>query len=183
MDIDEAIDNLDGPDIGIFDMARQFDAEYVDALIPQFSYAQALLHNLSREVQVDFMCAVNFTPIILASGTGPQPYVLGDRYECPHCGALKWQHEHAWTSMCCFNGKKILPALEDPIDPDAKWILDLFQNPNAKGKLFRKFIRPLNNNLAMASQMVTQVNSQTHTHTVYIYIHTLFLHYMFSNYS
>ncbi len=58
---------------------------------------------------------------------------------CPFCSALRWPYEG--DSICCYDGKVRLPSLPKR----------LLNNQDARSETFRKFIRPLNNLLSMAS--------------------------------
>ena len=69
---------------------------------------------------------------------------------CQHCGALKWSRETA--SVCCSDGKVILPRFPDP--PPV--LSDLWFGTSSEAKLGRELIRPLNNALCMSSVQVKE---------------------------
>ena len=64
---------------------------------------------------------------------------------CPFCSALRWPDEG--DSRCCYDGKVRLPSF--PEGPP--FLKRLFNNQDARSETFRKFIRPINNMLSMAS--------------------------------
>ena len=64
---------------------------------------------------------------------------------CKFCNALTWSSES--SSICCYSGKTSLPPIPDP--PDL--LKSLLTSGDERGVVFRKYIRQLNNALAMAS--------------------------------
>ena len=64
---------------------------------------------------------------------------------CPHCHALKFKEED--PSMCCMNGKVVLPPLQQP--PEPLW--SLLSNRDPSSRQFRQRIRQYNSAFNMAS--------------------------------
>ena len=86
--------------------------------------------------------AINFNPqtdLVTAHNIGHM------NYKCKDCGAHKFSAET--SAACCSNGKVKIPDLQDP--PET--ISELLDGTDTKSKVFRKYSRVLNNNLAMAS--------------------------------
>ena len=70
---------------------------------------------------------------------------------CNKCSAIKFPKES--DHLCCSNGKisNLQPFHEPPEE-----IRHLWKDMTHQGKLFRKYIRPLNNSLSMASLVVRE---------------------------
>ena len=80
-------------------------------------------------------------------------HVTAQRQPCPHCGALLFVPEIGHAFICCRNGQtELLPRRDPARGTAARWIHDRMRANDADGKLFRKYARTLNSNLALASQ-------------------------------
>jgi hypothetical protein len=92
--------------------------------------------------------------------TGPvELQDIGDRRPCRICGALIWGNESTLSTICCSKGKVQLPPLRSgACSPEELWIVGLFSANTVTGRLFRNYIRPLNNALALSSQIVREVS-------------------------
>jgi hypothetical protein len=85
---------------------------------------------------------------------------------------MLWNHEKKRTSICCKKGKIKLEAWRQPqIDSEnesetfAARIHDMWKENTTEGRLLRQYARPLNNALALASQVVEETNVTGDRHT------------------
>jgi hypothetical protein len=105
-------------------------------------------HPTDRQAPVLRRCAVTQTHYLVT--TIVYYYMLlmqflGARLPCAHCGALLWHHEDTWGAMSCQHGKIQLPLrLTPPVGSHKRIILDLWYNPDRKGKVLRKFAPQFN---------------------------------------
>jgi hypothetical protein len=117
---------------------------------------QRLIRNERRE-------AVDDTVAILSGRKDISACSIGVRRSCVYCNAKLWVHETKWSEMCCRKGKIVLQKWrirevnsETIQEQYAGKIHSLWEEESAEGKLLRQFARPLNNALALASQVVDE---------------------------
>jgi hypothetical protein len=115
-----------------------------------------LIRNEGRE-------AVDDTVAILSGRKDISACSIGVRRSCVYCNAKLWVHETKWSEMCCRKGKIVLQKWrirevnsETIQEQYAGKIHSLWEEESAEGKLLRQFARPLNNALALASQVVDE---------------------------
>ena len=99
-------------------------------------------------------------------GSKVEEHYLGGMSEtCPRCGAKKFKHELKWATMCCkgHNGCNVNDVQRElsPMQPrttEARAALnklrDLFTGTDNMAKLFRSFIRGINNAVSLASKKI-----------------------------
>jgi chemotaxis protein histidine kinase CheA len=109
------------------------------------------------------LSAVNNTTAIISGQTIVIPFSIGDRTQCMYCSAKLWNHETNWTSICCSKRNVVLDkwkirdmASSNQEEQSAGLIHNLWMQDNREGRLLRDFARPLNNALALASQVVEE---------------------------
>lgn len=88
-------------------------------------------------------------------------------FTCDHCGALMWYEERTRKnckprnprfSMCCTQGRIVLPSYEDPPQP----LHDLFQNKDPRSNFFLDNLRSFNSMFAFTSlggKVHTKINA------------------------
>ena len=100
--------------------------------------------------------AINSTVAIFNGEHAVERSDIGRRtHVCPHCSAILYPGEKDWTMMCCREGKVCLPLWTLGEEGSApRRIHDAWMAQDTKGKTLRKYARPINNALALASQVV-----------------------------
>jgi len=92
------------------------------------------------------------------------PFSIGLRTNCcEYCNAKLWNHEKKWKSICCSAGMVVVKKWEqrnmestDEQEQFAGLIHDLWRQDSREAHLLKQFARPLNNALALASQVVDE---------------------------
>jgi hypothetical protein len=82
-----------------------------------------------------------------------------------YCNAKLWPHKAKWRGMCCCiiltleTWKKCEANSQNEQGQYAAQIHNLWKDNTVNGKLLHEFARPLNNALALASQIVEGRNT------------------------
>jgi hypothetical protein len=107
--------------------------------------------------------AVDNSVAILSGQIDIIPCSIGRRTVCINCNAKLWTHETRWSAICCSKGKIITEKWKRrDIDSNnekeryAAKIHGLWQDNDCESRLLKEFARPLNNALALASQVVDE---------------------------
>ena len=114
----------------------------------------------SREPKV----AVSNSLAIMSGQLQILPFSIGLRTNCcEYCNAKLWNHEKKWKSICCSAGMVVVKKWEqrnmestDEQEQFAGLIHDLWRQDSREAHLLKQFARPLNNALALASQVVDE---------------------------
>ena len=104
------------------------------------------------------------------------PCSIGPRTVCIHCNAKLWTHKMRRSVICCGKGKITVQKWRrqdmDSNNEEERYavrIHALWQQNDAESRLLREFARPLNNALALASQVVDE---KIHSHYQQLWIVT-----------
>ena len=103
------------------------------------------------------------------------PCSIGPRTVCIHCNAKLWTHEMRRSMIVCCGKGKITVQKWRRRDMDsnneeeqyAARIHALWQQNDAESRLLREFARPLNNALALVSQVVDE---KIHSHDQHLWM-------------
>jgi hypothetical protein len=116
-----------------------------------------------RSIMSERRVAVDHSLAILSGQMDVIPCSIGRRSECVYCNAKLWAHETRWRGICCGKGKIIIEKWRrrhldshDEHERYAARIHALWDESNDEGRLLKEFARPLNNALALASQVVDE---------------------------
>ena len=118
-----------------------------------------------RRAELDWSAgrAIAQTRAIFNGEVDIAPDDIGERIPenaCPHCRALRWEGEKTRTMLCCLGGK--VNMRPHPLGAEGtaqRKIHDLWTSPCIKGRVLRKFARPINNALALASSKFDKRNA------------------------
>jgi hypothetical protein len=118
-----------------------------------------------RRAELDWSAgrAIAQTRAIFNGEVDIAPDDIGERIPenaCPHCRALRWEGEKTRTMLCCLGGK--VNMRPHPLGAEGtaqRKIHDLWTSPCIKGQVLRKFARPINNALALASSKFDKRNA------------------------
>ena len=116
-----------------------------------------------RSIRNERRIAVDYIVAILSGDMDIVPCSIGARVACVYCNAKLWMHEKKWSAMCCAKGKITIGKwkrrdveFHNEGERCAGNIHALWQDNGAESRLLREFARPLNNALALASQVVNE---------------------------
>ena len=87
---------------------------------------------------------------------------------CTFCSALRWSEES--NSICCYSGKTNLSQFPDP----PELLKELFSSQDERAVVFRKYIRQLNNALAMASIKIGNITQDVNSFVPTVFLQVLF---------
>jgi hypothetical protein len=136
---------------------ERFQHQQIHAQQVREDHRQRRSHRNERRIAVDNSVA------ILSGQIDVIPCSIGPRTVCIHCNAKLWTHETRWSAICCAKGKITVDKWRrrdinsnDEEERYAARIHALWQQNDADSRLLREFARPLNNALALASQVVNE---------------------------
>ena len=103
-----------------------------------------------------------------------EQHSIGNRSEiCGFCKARKWVNEK--PSICCMSGKVDLEIFPEP----PRLFQELFLGTSERSVVFRKYVRHLNNSLAMASIKMGNANSTPEPYQPTVFLQVTFFWYYF----